>query len=143
MGNESIGGSFSTYDNYTIYGTWNWQTIPSITTGSLVTTTGTQTLTNKTLTSPAVTGLTGTQTSPTITTPTMTSPVVTGNAGTGLIFCKQCLFTEDATSTIHTATFTIPAGSVLLDIIVVPQVLWTGGTAAFTCGDAASANGWF
>lgn len=53
------------------------------------------------------------------------------------------LFTEDATSLTHTATFTIPAGAILDDILVVPQVLWTGGTAAFTCGDANSANGWF
>lgn len=82
-------------------------------------------------------------TSPTITTPTTASPIVTGDAGTGLVFCKQALFTEDATSLTHTATFVVPAGSTLLDIIVVPQVLWTGGTAAFTCGDANSANGWF
>lgn len=71
------------------------------------------------------------------------SPIVTGDAGSGLIFTKQCLFTEDATSLTHTATFVIPAGSTLLDIVVIPQVLWTGGTAAFTCGDANSANGWF
>lgn len=56
---------------------------------------------------------------------------------------KQALFTENATSVTHTATFTIPAGSTLLDIIVTPVVLWTGGTVAFTCGDANSANGWF
>lgn len=74
---------------------------------------------------------------------TLASPILTGDAGTGTIFCKQCLFTEDATSLTHTATFVVPAGSVLLDIIVVPQILWTGGTAAFTCGDANSANGWF
>ena len=57
---------------------------------------------------------------------------------------KTAVFTEDATSTIHTATFTIPAGFTLYDIIVVPEVLWTATTsAAFTCGDANSANGWF
>jgi hypothetical protein len=61
----------------------------------------------------------------------------------GGIVAATALFTEDATSLTHTATFTIPAGATLLDIIVVPQVLWTGGTAAFTCGDANSANGWF
>jgi hypothetical protein len=71
------------------------------------------------------------------------SPIVTGDAGTGTIFSKTALFTEDATSLTHTATFVIPAGATLLDILVVPQVLWTGGTAAFTCGDANSANGWF
>lgn len=91
----------------------------------------TDTLTNKTLTSP------------TINTPTVASPVLTGNAGTGTVFAKTALFTEDATSLTHTATFTIPAGATLLDIIVVPEVLWTGGTAAFTCGDANSATGWF
>lgn len=66
-----------------------------------------------------------------------------GVTDTGGVTVLSALFTEDATSLTHTATFTIPAGATLLDIIVVPQVLWTGGTAAFTCGDAASANGWF
>ncbi len=70
------------------------------------------------------------------------SPIITGDAGTGTIFCKQALFTEDATSLTHTATFVIPAGSTLLDIIVVPQVLWTGGTAAFTCGVSLRARAW-
>lgn len=92
----------------------------------IVSLTGTQTLTNKTFTGAA-----------------SASPIITGNAGSGTIFCKQALFTEDATSLTHTATFTVPAGASLLDIIVIPQVLWTGGTAAFTCGDANSANGWF
>jgi hypothetical protein len=66
-----------------------------------------------------------------------------GVTDTGGITVLSALFTEDATTLTHTATFTIPAGATLLDIIVVPQVLWTGGTAAFTCGDANSANGWF
>ena len=67
MGNPSVGGAFNPNDDVTITGTWNFSTVPSTATGTLVTTTGSQTLTNKTLTSPAVTGLTGTQTSPTIT----------------------------------------------------------------------------
>lgn len=62
---------------------------------------------------------------------------------TGGIAALTALFTEDATTLTHTATFTIPAGATLLDIVVVPQVLWTGGTAAFTCGDANAATGWF
>lgn len=66
----------------------------------------------------------------------------TGNE-TGLVLVRQVAFVENATSTIHTGTVVIPAGSTLLDIIVTPQVLWTGGTVAFTCGDANSANGWF
>ena len=57
---------------------------------------------------------------------------------------KQALFVEDATSLTHTATFTIPAGSTLLDIVVTPIVLWTPTTsAALVVGDANSANGWF
>ncbi len=61
----------------------------------------------------------------------------------GGVVALQALFTEDATTTTHTATFTIPAGATLLDIIATPQVLWTGGTAALTIGDANSATGWF
>ena len=71
------------------------------------------------------------------------SPVITGDAGTGMIFAKTVLFTEDATTTIHTGTVTIPAGATLLDILWVPEVLWTDSSAVITCGDAASANGWF
>lgn len=57
---------------------------------------------------------------------------------------KEALFVENATSLTHTATFTIPKGSTLLDIYVIPQVLWGATTSAtFTCGDANSANGWF
>lgn len=91
--------------------------------------------------SPTLSGTVGG--SATISTPTITSPVITGTAGSGVIFSKTVLFTEDATTTTHTGTIVLPAGSTLLDIYVVPQVLWTGGTAAFTCGDANSANGWF
>jgi len=76
--------------------------------------------------------------------PTDISPTVTGDAGSGLVFAKTVLFTEDATSLTHTGTVVVPAGATLLDIIVVPQVLWTATTsAAFTCGDANSATGWF
>lgn len=88
------------------------------------------------------TASTSTLTNKTLTTPTIASPVVTGNAGTGLVYCKQALFTENATSTTHTATFTLPAGSTLVDIYAVPEVLWTGGTAALSIGDANSATGY-
>lgn len=77
------------------------------------------------------------------TSPSAITPVITGNGGSGFTVAKTALFTEDATSLTHTATITIPAGATLIDIIVVPQVLWTGGTAAFTCGDANAATGWF
>lgn len=74
---------------------------------------------------------------------TLISPVITGSAGTGFRIVKQALFTEDATSLTHTATFTIPAGALLVDIWAVPQVLWTGGTAKLDVGDAGSATGYF
>ena len=57
---------------------------------------------------------------------------------------QTALFKEDATSTVHTATFRVPAGSLLLDIIVVPEVLWTAtGTVVFKCGDTAASDGYF
>ena len=57
---------------------------------------------------------------------------------------KTALFTEDATSTVHTATFNIPLGWTVYDIIVVPQVLWTATTSAtFACGDTASGTAFF
>lgn len=121
----SGGGSFNLGTDYSVSGDWTH-------TGAL-TASGAVTLS----------GTTALGSTATLTASNLVSPVVTGNAGTGTIFCKQALFTENASSTTHTATFTIPAGSTLLDIIVVPQVLWTGGTAAFTCGDANAATGWF
>jgi hypothetical protein len=118
---------------------------PSVGTANpIVKESGAQTLTNKTLTSPTITGATLTATSATLTTPAIVSPAVTGDAGSGVVYSKTVLFTENATSTIHTGTVVVPAGATLLDIYVVPQVLWTATTsAAFTCGDANSANGWF
>lgn len=90
------------------------------------------------------TGAVARSTSPTLTTATLASPVVTGDAATGFVVAKQVLFTEDATSLTHTGTVVIPAGATLLDIYVIPQVLWTATTsAALTVGDANSANGWF
>jgi hypothetical protein len=78
-----------------------------------------------------------------LTAPTQASPVITGDAGTGAVFAKTVLFTEDATSVTHTGTIVVPAGATLLDVYVVPQVLWTDSSAAITVGDAGSANGWF
>ena len=70
------------------------------------------------------------------------SPVDTGNAGTGLIYVKQALFAEDATSVTHTATFTLPAGSTLVDIWAVPIVLWGAAAATLSLGDGNSGTGW-
>ncbi len=56
---------------------------------------------------------------------------------------KQAMFIEDATSLTHTATFNIPAGFLLLDIWVVPIVVWGATTSAtFICGDGNSSTGW-
>ena len=57
---------------------------------------------------------------------------------------KTALFKEDATSTVHTATFNIPAGWTVYDIIVVPQVLWLATTSAtLKVGDTGSSTGFF
>lgn len=79
----------------------------------------------------------------TITTASVVSPAITGTAGSGFVRTMQASFVEDATSLTHTATFPIPAGATLVDIIVDAGALWTGGTAALTVGDTASANGYF
>ncbi len=100
-------------------------------TGQVVVGTGTSGVSSKNLLDSSIAGQ------------SLVSPVVTGNAGTGMVFCKQALFTEDATTLTHTATFVIPAGSLLLDILVVPVVLWTDSSAAITVGDTNSATGWF
>ncbi len=71
-------------------------------------------------------------------------PTITGDGGSGLVIAKTVLFTENAVSLTHTGTIVVPAGATLLDIYVVPQVLWTSsGTVSFSCGDAAAATGWF
>ena len=85
------------------------------TTGTVVGTTDTQTLTNKTLTSPTVTG--GTLTSPTLTSPTLTSPALTGGtlAGptvtnptiTDYVETLQAVGTVGSTSTLSLTTGTV------------------------------------
>lgn len=56
---------------------------------------------------------------------------------------KLVTFTEDATSTTHTGTVTLPAGSVLHNIQVMSEALWTGGTAVMKVGDTADDDGYF
>lgn len=60
----------------------------------------------------------------------------------GLVHSKLVSFTEDATSTTHTGTVVIPAGSQLLDILVWTQVLWGDSSAAIIVGDATDDDGW-
>ncbi len=104
---------------------WLFDTAPLIGSGTIVSSSATQTLTNKTLTSP-----------------TLTSPVVTGNGATGIVVSKIVPFVEVATLTTHTGTVTLPAGCLLLDIYFWSTVLWTATDAAVIIGDANQSNGW-
>lgn len=70
-----------------------------------------QTLTNKTLTSPASTGS------------VLTTPA-------GVVVAQETLFTEIAGNKTHTASFTIPAGATIQDIIVTNTTVWNSGTSA-------------
>ena len=70
----------------------------------------------KTLASPVLT-------TPTITTPTLTTPL-------GVVVALETLFTQVAGNKTHTATFTIPAGATILDVIVTNVVLWNSETSA-------------
>lgn len=67
------------------------------------------------------------------------------NALRGLrpVITDTVLFTEDATSVTHTGTLSIPAGCLLLDVMVIPQVLWTDSSAAIIVGDANDPDGFF
>lgn len=134
MANYQSGGAFLPEGDYNIKGQWNFELDPTFgtaQTGAIVTTTGTQTLTNKTLTAP------------TVTTPTVTSPTVTGDASGGIVVSKTVAFVENATMTTSTGTVVIPAGATLVDIVVTSSVLWSKASSRFTCGDAQNATGWF
>lgn len=56
---------------------------------------------------------------------------------------KIVTFTEDATSTSHVGTVTLPAGSVLHNIQVMSGALWAAGTATMKVGDTADDDGYF
>lgn len=90
---------------------------------------GAQTLTNKTLTSPVLSGTaTGSLAGVTLTAPTITTPVI--STPLGVITMLETLFTQIAGTKTHTATFPIPAGATILDIIVTNSVVWNSGTTA-------------
>ena len=57
---------------------------------------------------------------------------------------KTARCVEDATSLTHTATFRIPKGWTVYDIIIVPEVLWTATTSAtLKVGDTLTSDGYF
>lgn len=82
-------------------------------------------------------------TSQTLTNKTLTSPILNGSTGTGQIITKSCLLTENGAGTSYTATIAVPAGAVVHNIRVIPQVLWNGTSASLVVGDTASSNGYF
>ena len=76
---------------------------------------------------------------------THTGAEVFSGSPTGVVVAKTITFTEDASSTTHTGTVEIPAGSTLMNIQFVSTVLWanSGGTVLLTIGDDDDPNGWF
>ncbi len=111
----ALGGSFNPATDYTLSGN--------------LTLSGTNTVTGS-LSNTGTNTQSGTQT-------------YTGNGISGLVVAKIVPFVEVATLTTHTGTVTLPAGSMLLDILFWSTVLWTAADAAVVIGDAGSANGWF
>jgi hypothetical protein len=61
----------------------------------------------------------------------------------GGVISRRFLFTEDATSTTHTATCPIPAGAILHGIEVLNEVLWGAASASLKVGDTADDDGYF
>lgn len=61
------------------------------------------------------------------------------------LHAKTVIFQANTSTTLltHTGTIRLPARSTLLDIYIIPEVLWTATTASLVVGDANSANGWF
>jgi hypothetical protein len=83
---------------------------------------------------------------------TTTGNLSVDNAGTAATFypaengatiTKNVLFTENATATTHTGSVVLPAGAVLIDILVTSEALWTGGAAVMKVGDSVDDDGYF
>lgn len=70
--------------------------------------------------------------------------LVNRNVEKGGMITKVISFTQDATSTTHTGTVVLPAGSWLHNIQVLNSVLWTPtGAATLKVGDTADDDGYF
>jgi hypothetical protein len=111
---------------------------------TLVTLTGTQTLTNKTLTSPAVTGMSGTMTN---VTPINNAVTVTSNAGTVPVTSKLSTFTNSsaAAMTITLATASAVDGQPLIlriyDFSAVAETITFVNTENSTVSVPTTSNG--
>jgi hypothetical protein len=54
----------------------------------------------------------------------------------GVVHSKSVLFTETVAGATFTGAITIPAGSVVLDILAIPIALWDGTSSSLKIGDA-------
>ena len=60
-----------------------------------------------------------------------------------VVLSRSVTFTEDATNQTHTGDIEIPAGAVILDIIVQCVALWTATTASMIVGDGDDPDGFY
>lgn len=87
--------------------------------------------------------LADTSTAQTLTNKTLTSPVINGASGAGAVVTLAGVLTENGAATSYTLTFPIPAGAILHNVRVIPQVLWNGTSASLKVGDTADDDGYF
>jgi hypothetical protein len=66
-----------------------------------------------------------------------------GDGVGGVVVAKTMNFVEDATSVTHTGTVVLPAGAVLLEILVSGGVLWTAAAAVMKIGDSVDDDGYY
>jgi hypothetical protein len=62
---------------------------------------------------------------------------------TPTLMAQRCTLTENGAATSYTASFIIPPGAILEDILVIPRVLWNGTSASLKVGDGADDDGFF
>ncbi len=74
-----------------------------------------------------------TRVSATLTAPVITAPIISDavlSTPAGVVVALETLFTQIAGNKTHTASFPIPAGATILDIIVTSVAVWNSGTSA-------------
>jgi hypothetical protein len=127
------GGSFLPSDDINFTGQVQFAQTPTFgsgATGALVTTTGTQTLTNKTLTAPTIAGATISGTVTVATGASMINPSITGAVitGTVTIATGAALTNPSITGAVVTGVVTVASGATL----TTPTVLMTAQAATAT-----------